>query len=638
MHDALALANELIRAGSPVFVAKHGGPTFGFRLPNGWQNTPCTPATLEAYEPGDALAMVTGHALDVIDVDPRNGGTLVHAPELPKVYAKAATPSGGEHYFIAALGIRKVPDIIKGVDFQAGTGGAGHGFVFIAPTVRASKDPADKGRVRPYVWTRRPDADEITEWAGRDDSGDVWRDLAARAQQRAAPTEAGTDDPFGGNPENAASPGRIEERAYTLDEAKRFLTPALQALQTAQVGQVEERANAAAAAISHFVPEFWTADEAYGVLERSAKQAVNGQWQDGLSGWTLDKFVPVLDGRRPPLDNWKAKKRESTPLEEAVAEVQPGRLKSRLLKRSELANIPRPMPLIEQILYRETIAVLAGKFGTYKSFLGVAMACSLATGKPWLQWSVPVAVPVLYIAAEGATGIQGRVDAWETAHGEVGDNLMVLPVAARVNVSMDIKELREIIQEHAIQVVFWDTLHRSAPGLEENSATDMGVVVETLSLLREQTAVTSVLMHHTGHGGERARGSSAIEDDADTAFVVQLTDPEDRSIHNQRTLRHRKTKDGELVGQVPITLVKDGDSAYVQEGEAPPREDDDTFMYGSLVKKKVWEILDEIVAEPAMTKNAIIRLWKEKGHPALKRETMLRAVEDWKAERGVISD
>lgn len=644
--EPLDIARDLIRMGAPVFVAKKcqpdcpfhrgQGSLSGYDLPPRWQMTPIDESTLDRYEPGDALGMVGGHALDAIDVDPQNAGTLVGKPNLPRVYAEAATPSGGKHYIIASLGVPK-GEVFPGIDLQAGDSPKSRGFIWIAPTMRASKDPKDMGRVRPYVWIKRPDVEEFEEWRDLDESGDSWRDARlsrqSKAPERPAPPAPGTDA-FDANPESAG----FEARAYTVEEAKAFLSPSLVALQLAQLGQVEERANTAATALSHFVPAFWSADEAYGVLERSAKQALGGTWRDGLSGWSLDKFRYVLDGRRPPLDDWKASKRETTALEEAVAEVREGRLKSRLLRRSELASIPKPMPLIEDVLYRETIAVIAGKFGTYKSFLGVAMACSLATGKPWLRWNVPAAVPVLYIAAEGATGIQGRVDAWESVHGQVSDNLFVLPIAARVNNSVDTKELREIVQEHAVQVVFWDTLHRSAPGLEENSATDMGVVVETLSLLREQTGVTSVLMHHTGHGGERARGSSAIEDDADTAFVVQLNDPEDRSIHNQRTLRHRKTKDGELVDSVPLMLTKAGDSALIAEGEAPARPDDGTFLYGSLVKAKIWEILDALVADPALSKAAIIRAWKEGGHPALHRAQMLRAIGDWKAERGVLSD
>lgn len=159
-------ARRLIRLGCPVFVARpalddrsgqwsptwgHGGS--GYWFPEGWEATPADLGTLDRYRYGDALGLVTGHALDVLDVDPRNGGndsfaTLTELGLVPTVYARAATPSGGEHLFIAPLGVRKTNR--DGIDLQAGVGGDGHGFVWIAPTVRRSKSD---GQIRPYRWT-----------------------------------------------------------------------------------------------------------------------------------------------------------------------------------------------------------------------------------------------------------------------------------------------------------------------------------------------------------------------------------------------------------------------------------------------------------------------------------------------------
>jgi len=650
--DPLDIARDLIRMGAPVFVAKkcqpdcplhHGqGSISGYDLPARWQLTPIDESTLGRYEPGDALGMVGGYALDVIDVDPQNKGTLIGKPALPRVYGEVATPSGGKHYIIASLGVPK-GEVFPGIDLQAGDSPKSRGFVWIAPTVRASKDPADMGRVRPYVWVKRPDPEEFEEWRDLDESGDAWRDARlarqSKAPERAAPVAAGAD-PFDANPESAG----FEQRAYTLNEAKAFLSPALVALQQAQLGQVEERANTAAAALSHFVPAFWSADEAYGVLERTAGQALNGQWRDGLTGWQLSKFRLVLDGTRPPADDWKAVKREATALEEAVSAVAPGRIRRHYHKRSELAALPRPVALIERVLYRETIAMISGKFGTYKSFVGVAMACSLATGKPFLGYSVPEPVSVLYIAAEGVSGIQGRVEAWEAENGPVPDSFGVISVSAQIMNNEDMGELVELVKESGAQVVFWDTLHRNAAGVDENSATEMSQVIRVLDRLREVSSIASVLLHHTGHGGERARGSSSIEDDIDTAFVIKLGDPEDRSKYVQRTIHHRKTKDGELLPEMDIRLNEhpelEGAPAVIALGQAPER-DGDEFMIGSLVLRE-WKLrLDTVAADnpslPVTTrdegKDSISKRLRDR-FPEMKwrKEDLLRAVKAWQSE------
>lgn len=69
------------------------GRATGYRLPPDWENT--SGAYIDAWKPGMALCMVTGHGLDAVDVDPRNGGDLASLNGvMPTVYAQAATPPG----------------------------------------------------------------------------------------------------------------------------------------------------------------------------------------------------------------------------------------------------------------------------------------------------------------------------------------------------------------------------------------------------------------------------------------------------------------------------------------------------------------------------------------------------------------
>jgi hypothetical protein len=175
---------------------------------------------------------------------------------------------------------------------------------------------------------------------------------------------------------------------------------------------------------------------------------------------------------------------------------------------------------------------------------------------------------VLYVAAEGAYGIRKRVDAWESAHGPVPDTFYLLPVPARLLVPEDVAEVDELVAELGIKVLIVDTLHASAPGADEDKSKEVGPLYDTLRGLRERHGLTTILVHHTGHAGERARGSSAIEDDADTSFVIKI-DGDGRDAGTQRTLHHRKAKDGALLEPVPLTLtlVDSTDSGYVESGQ-----------------------------------------------------------------------
>lgn len=151
----LDAARHLAEAGVPIFLAPARTNKLGFKLPDGWERTEADPRVVDRWKPGMAMCAVMGHLVDAIDVDPRNGGSLEALSDalggnLPRVYGVADTPSGGQHYLIATLGVRKLQNVVPGVDLQAGNAdGVGRGFIFLAPTQRESKET---GEVRPYVW------------------------------------------------------------------------------------------------------------------------------------------------------------------------------------------------------------------------------------------------------------------------------------------------------------------------------------------------------------------------------------------------------------------------------------------------------------------------------------------------------
>jgi P4 family phage/plasmid primase-like protien len=149
----LNVARELAAAGVPLFIAQpDANAKTGYRPPPRWEQTRADPAVVDAWRPGLALCAVMGHVLDLIDIDPRNGGDPAALRVLlPRVYASAATPSGGRHLFVAALGCGSRDNVFPGIDVKSGApDGTGRGFAFIAPTVRAS---VVTGELSPYRWT-----------------------------------------------------------------------------------------------------------------------------------------------------------------------------------------------------------------------------------------------------------------------------------------------------------------------------------------------------------------------------------------------------------------------------------------------------------------------------------------------------
>lgn len=202
------------------------------------------------------------------------------------------------------------------------------------------------------------------------------------------------------------------------------------------------------------------------------------------------------------------------------------RLAERALSRSAIANLPAPQPLIANMLDRGTQALIYGRWGSGKSFIALDLALCVATGKVWQGRRVEQQ-RVLYVAAEGAFGYRGRLDAWETGFGMAvaDEQFTMLPEPVNLTRPTEVGELRAYVQSHGFGLVVIDTLSRCMVGADENSAKDCGQVVDALHKIRQQTpggrgVVLSV--HHAGKDGKTFRGSSVFEAGADTVYSVVM--------------------------------------------------------------------------------------------------------------------
>lgn len=233
--DPLAVAHRLVAMGAPVLVCKPTNSPTGFALPPDWQNATAADSNLDAYRPGDALILVTGHGVDALDVDPRNGGEAAWLEMrgrklVPRVYAEAATPSGGRHYLVASLDIPKMTSDrlvrMPGVDILAGDpDGRGRSPLFLAPTERVSKVT---GKRAPYRWLDVSGLDDLARdmVVGSDDANATRLRTAAQAilsvRTVAPPYEGPTYDELSADRMATADSQRdafLAHRADMLEEA-----------------------------------------------------------------------------------------------------------------------------------------------------------------------------------------------------------------------------------------------------------------------------------------------------------------------------------------------------------------------------------------------------------------------------------
>ncbi|MBB3082946.1 AAA family ATPase [Geodermatophilus sabuli] len=243
-------------------------------------------------------------------------------------------------------------------------------------------------------------------------------------------------------------------------------------------------------------------------------------------------------------------------LPEADRPAGSSRLRERLLSRGALASLPKPQPLIADTIDRRTVTVVAGHFGSLKSFVLQDWAACVATGRPWISRPVEQG-RVLYVAAEGAHGLHARWAAWEYGWRRTipDDALSVLPEPVNLLDEGAVAELCALAAGHSLVVL--DTLARCIVGADENSARDMGMAVDALYRLRTATGDgTVVLAHHTGKDRSTIRGSSALEAGVDTVYT---TDGDPRLMKMSRT----KRKDGPREDTLQLKLSPVLDSGVV---------------------------------------------------------------------------
>ena len=217
-------------------------------------------------------------------------------------------------------------------------------------------------------------------------------------------------------------------------------------------------------------------------------------------------------------------------------------LRARVLDIDGLGKIPPPTALVEDYLYRDSLAWLGGKPGHGKTFVAVELACCVGTGTAWHGHTVTQG-RVLYLIAEGASGLAQRVDAWMLAHGRNADNVLFLPIPIRMMESVDIAAFAALLAELQPVLVVLDTQARVTVGAEENSSRDMGRFVDALEELRRQSGACILVVHHEPRNGENLRGSTALEGAATTILrvskdgtVVELTNPKQKDTPEQAPL------------------------------------------------------------------------------------------------------
>lgn len=283
------------------------------------------------------------------------------------------------------------------------------------------------------------------------------------------------------------------------------------------------------------------------------------------AGHTLNDLIPLDQADEQPADDYE----DAPPLDpettssEEYFEAAVDKLLGDLLDTDGLDKIKPLEPLVGDLLALNTLSRVIGPSGTFKSFVLLDMAGHVGTGMKWHGHYVKQGT-VVYLVAEGEQGIRKRVRAWEQHHGVRMDNVRFLPRPVQA-ASQEWEVLIEAMRRVAPALIVIDTQARVTLGVEENSNTEMGKVVDRMDQLRASTGACVTLVHHTGHVGEHGRGASAVKGALQSELLVSRKG--DKIPNTVLTIKSGKQKDEDQDGDIQFGLKKVSlDGEYKPDG------------------------------------------------------------------------
>ena len=251
----------------------------------------------------------------------------------------------------------------------------------------------------------------------------------------------------------------------------------------------------------------------------------------------------------------------------------PGAPKFVPMSLAELIAMPPKRYLIDQIMGAGDLCMLYGPSGTGKTFVAIDMLLSACLGRRWaMRFDVERPLTIAYTAGEGLAGLPQRFAAAAEYYGvsEIpSSKLSFYAATPQLFATSDMGEFAEATvgdfvrdwrQRQAaggagqLDLLVVDTLHAATVGADENSAQDMGRVLQAVKAARSALGCAVLLVHHTGKNGDSERGSSAMRGAMDAMFAVKPT-------AGKFSLECTKLKDGEQWKAQTFDLVAAGENS-----------------------------------------------------------------------------
>jgi len=252
--------------------------------------------------------------------------------------------------------------------------------------------------------------------------------------------------------------------------------------------------------------------------------------------------------------------------------------KFRPMSMQALLSRPAKTWLIDNVVGAGDKIMIYGASGCGKTHIVIDLIFASCMGVPFARrFTTARRLNVAYAAGEGLSGLAQRFAAvmdFYSYHDPLFDypNFTFFDVVPQLYAGEDAiysERITDFIAEWKVRqdagqcqpldILVIDTLHTATAGADENSAKDMGIVLQLVQRATKELGCAVILVHHTGKNGESERGSSALRGAMDTMIHIAKTSDNG----TKAVMRCAKSKDSEAWKEQTFDLTAHLDSVRV---------------------------------------------------------------------------
>ena len=235
------------------------------------------------------------------------------------------------------------------------------------------------------------------------------------------------------------------------------------------------------------------------------------------------------------------------------------------LTLADLLQLPPKQWLLDLIFGAGDLVMLYGPPGTGKTFVAIDMIFSLCLAQQWGErFAVARPLTVAYCAGEGVGGLSQRFQSAAEYYGvDTLPGFSFFTATPQLHTKASTPEtIYQFVTDWQardggpLDLLVIDTFHSATVGAEENSATDAGIVLQSLKVAQRALGCAVMLLHHTNKNGNAERGSSALRGAMDAMIGIA-------EAGNKFSMNCEKLKDGAAWQSQTFALVAKAESVRV---------------------------------------------------------------------------